>query len=913
MRIKCTFCGKMLLSQRGLQSHLRTCKPVSRGKRTIDKRSIPEVILLPSSSYNDLSHQNIDSNESSISLEDMDEEISDQWMEGPSDDVSSQMIDEGLCDKELYLTPKERIELKLLKFCEKIQAPLYAYDLLMETLGSCKITDKTFTAEFTRRSAMMEKLKKETGMKLCEPQSTTVKLESGKTVTVITCPFVPTLKSLLNDPRCMKDSNLTFPNNDPYSSPIETGKRDELHSGTWYRNTWNSKCTEKGDYILALYLFIDKTFTDVYGRLNFEPVQFTLSMFNRKTRNRYYAWRPMGYINDLKLIQDYEEDDRETNVNNQIPKLKISEVNIRDYHRILEVILKDFREVQERGKLKMNLHYRNNTYALKLIPVLGPIIGDTSGHDMLVGRYGGRTNVDRICRYCDCHYENSDDPEVDFQYTFEKDINGLYEENNNLSKTKLKEISYHYVKNAFHSIDKGSDERGIHGLCPVELLHCMRLGILKIAAECFAQLLTPSILEKFDKLLQIISKQLKHQSYRGMARTSFTGSIMNFKRKTADEWSGIIFLLTTGLITEAGKQIWRNLGLPDATKNAFIKIFEKCLVVEKWMQKEDGYMLGNLQRARIIMIEFMKEYKKTCSRQVGNKMKLVKFHMLLHIVDDIERIGSPQNTNGGPCEANFKPQKKESGRTQRRAAIFHEQMAKRIYEQNVINRAICEEERSVESEMSDRLVTGSKFQIKYNDSDMNYELIWNRPTQKKQIYEEAVIEFVHGIFFKNTTTSEIHCFTEHRINNVIFHGDCSYRGESEWYDWAQVLWNDPDDENNTITVLGQIKMFVDCRNHKFGQIKNVNGIDIAGEEIYAVISSLTWREPRDIGVSMIFQKGNLEIHNEEKTYYAVPIAALNGTALAINNIQDGTLDLMDDEVIIIKPCDEWGSMYDTMY
>ena len=42
--------------------------------------------------------------------------------------------------------------------------------------------------------------------------------------------------------------------------------------------------------------------------------------------------------------------------------------------------------------------------------------------------------------------------------------------------------------------------------------------------------------------------------------------------------------------------------------------------------------------------------------------------------------------------------------------------------------------------------------------------------------------------------NEIQCFTEHRVNDVIFQADCSYRGGDEWYDWAHVLWDNPEEE-----------------------------------------------------------------------------------------------------------------------
>jgi hypothetical protein len=41
-------------------------------------------------------------------------------------------------------------------------------------------------------------------------------------------------------------------------------------------------------------LYFDKIATDRHGHLSLEPVYFTLTMFNRKTRNQPQAWRPLG-------------------------------------------------------------------------------------------------------------------------------------------------------------------------------------------------------------------------------------------------------------------------------------------------------------------------------------------------------------------------------------------------------------------------------------------------------------------------------------------------------------------------------------------------------------------------------------------------------------------------------------------
>ena len=390
---------------------------------------------------------------------------------------------------------------------------------------------------------------------------------------------------------------------------------------------------------------------------------------------------------------------------------------------------------------------------------------------------------------------------------------------------------------------------------------------------------------------------------------------MNLKRKTVDEWTGILLLINASLLTGCGKQLWTSTGFGDGTKNAYIKIFEKCLILEKWLQKEDGYELDKMDTCKEILKLFMKEYKSTCRRRVGNNMKLVKFHMLLHIVDDIKRLGSPQNTNGGPCESNFKPQKKESIRTQRRSNIFHEQMATRIYEQQIIRRSISDGNHQLDTEniRSDKMVSGGRFKILYDEDNMQYVLNWNRPTSKGTIYGEELIEFVYSIFFQDKEDNEIQCFTEHKVNDVIFRADCSYRGGVEWYDWAHVLWNSPEDDDKSLSILGRIHVFVDCRRYVFRDIKHVNGIDIAGGDVYAVISSLTWKQPTRLGVSTLFFKGKLEKNEDKTTYYIVPASALDSTAVVICDIEKDTYESNDNEVIVMTTCDEWKYRFYDMY
>ena len=53
--------------------------------------------------------------------------------------------------------------------------------------------------------------------------------------------------------------------------------------------------------ILPLIWFIDASNIDNQGRVNIEPIQFTLGTFNEKTRNLSYSWRPLGFIHDSNV------------------------------------------------------------------------------------------------------------------------------------------------------------------------------------------------------------------------------------------------------------------------------------------------------------------------------------------------------------------------------------------------------------------------------------------------------------------------------------------------------------------------------------------------------------------------------------------------------------------------------------
>ena len=789
-------------------------------------------------------------------------------------------------------------EMDIFNFCHKIDAPLYAYDELMKILEKHDILGAITPGGVNNRFSLQNNIKnKYPFLKNTEPIIKMATMDDGSEIEVVTFDFLSMLTSLLNDDSCMNDDSLTFPNDNPYSHPIETGNRNEFHTGSWYRDCWKNRWKGTGDFVLGIIFFIDKTFTDVYGRLNLLPVQFTLTIFNHETRTRFHSWRPLGYVNDMRWVE--ERDDNH-------PTSLRTERNLRNIHNTLKVILDSLEEVQRMERINYDLVYRGNEYGLNLIPIVGPIIGDSEEHDVLVGRYGSYNRVQRICRYCDCSFFDSDNPYYAFTYTKQEDIKGMVENHSeHEGRIRLNEISYHHIKNAFHTLDFGGDERGLHGLCPAEILHCVRLGLFKMAVTCFYNNLQPRHRGDLDKVVNIIKMQFKHQSDRCVPRTSFKFVISDLTKITASEWIGIVLLLTNALLTKAGLKVWRASQNHDSVKNDFIKLFERLLILDEWLRKKDGFDVEELDSVRNKLLTFLVHYKRICKRREGNEMKILKYHLMVHVIDDIKRLGAPQNVNGGPCESNFIPQKREAKRTQKRSDTFTKQMAMRMHENLIFSHALNKKHNEDALNMKDGIdnnpVGGSKFEILRDDDTELPKVIWSKQRDLEKTFKKEIIAFVFRELAKNEQDT-VQCFTEHKVNKRIFRSDCSYRGNEEWFDWVSVIWKT--EEERMIEVFAKIHMFVDCRHKTYDPPLEINGIEIRGKQLYAVISSLKEENPVPKGVSKLFLQGNMYKEDNEIVYYVVPVETMNETALVIQDVEDG-LGLSTDTVLIMKPCDLW--------
>ena len=131
---------------------------------------------------------------------------------------------------------------------------------------------------------------------------------------------------------------------------------------------------------------------------------------------------------------------------------------------------------------------------------------------------------------------------------------------------------------------------------------------------------------------------------------------------------------------------------------------------------------------------------------------------------------------------------------QQRQNTFIQQIGHLLAESYCFKRAISEFGNSqyinVEDNTStdNREIGGSRFMIQKSETDNRYSEKWLTSVEKKVGYPQDVLKFVYDHLYHATNYPQVMCFTEHKRDGVIFHGDCEYRSGHEWYDWVVINW-----------------------------------------------------------------------------------------------------------------------------
>ncbi len=158
----------------------------------------------------------------------------------------------------------------------------------------------------------------------------------------------------------------------PFGPPTPTVETiRDVDTGHVYRSTYRELCTQPNNVLCPLIMYLDRICIDQHGRCSLEPPGYaaTLGIWNRSTRKKAEAWRPLGYIPNLYLLSKNEN------------KFRINSVTkLRMYHEILDAIIESVVRLQSKGGVPFYFDYKGKHYDVNLKVFLMVIIGYTEGH-----------------------------------------------------------------------------------------------------------------------------------------------------------------------------------------------------------------------------------------------------------------------------------------------------------------------------------------------------------------------------------------------------------------------------------------------------------------------------------------------------------------------------------------------------
>jgi hypothetical protein len=821
---------------------------------------------------------------------------------------------EGMIDSNKLI----QSQIDLLIILKQAKAPLYLFDQIWKwTKQSAQLYNINFASvENVSRSHCLKTVKNSFDMNEMEPIKKSIKLEgSNQVIDVIVHKFEHCLYSLLSDKILMDPSNLLFSvDQEPRNTQNNNNKNqmiNDIDSGSVFQNASKAFTNINNNELLCpIIFFIDKTHTDVQGRLCLEQIRFTLGIFNRETRNNPNAWRTLGYIADQAYI-----------------KTKNSFEKNQDYHHMIATILEDFILLQK-DLIEWDIHVNENvvkTFYLKLLVLF--IMGDTDGHDKLAGRYTSRNGIQKPCRCCNVQFEDTDDPEFDFVYNKHTLINVT---TSNASADTLQSLSIHGITNAWTNVQFCDQERGLYGaLCP-DILHCIKHGLYnyallalfdrKTAKDCTdldeitfsnRNVFTQNYSKHFDELTKRYGYLLSHQSDRELPRTHINTNYTTITRKNAHEMSGIILAILVVFTTDEGTNTLDEI-MAGIEAAKFIHLFELLLMLENFCSTPE-HRKADIKLFKEFTPYMLNTYKDILNRQTGCGCKFIKYHLPNHFADDMLRYGSMINFDTEIGESHHKTEAKyPSHNTQRRKSEFEFQTATRQIENFAINKAFMyltsNDEQDQISNDDDNAVFNRWYRYHYYpDLGLQQKIEKKKYVSCKWVdnnFQQQLLEVCQMVYRNGCIKGKLKFFTLHKRHSFLFRADPNYKDNECWYDWADVNWDDE-------IIPTKLLLFWDIETNSLKKPFKIGDITIKEPGQYVLCYSLkseTIMEPAHTQ-SILIQYGSLDLDKKGlPKLYIFHIDCIASTISAVPyKVSDNSA--IAKEWNFLRPKSEWYEIF----
>ena len=787
----------------------------------------------------------------------------------PDDDFEEHNFNLYMVDKDdnLLVNPDpavcsnaRRVEVTLLKILTELDAPLWAFPVIMDWAFDAYQTGYDFTPSQKTYQGQLQIISKWVGMAHMRPQVVDVTLPGKRLddiIPVTTFDFIGQFHSLLSDKELNTEANLVINTLDPFTqyTPPD-GLLKECLSGSWYRHAWSHmEQATQCDFMIPIILYIDKTQMSLSGKLSLFPVQMSLSIFTEETRRTARAWRPLGYIaNEDYFFSAAERDVNDANTKNE------------RFHTQLHEILRSFKEAQEPGALHgVSIQLGSASKLVNLYVPLHFIIGDVEGGDQLCSRWTYRgMQCRRLCRTCDVSTANAARTDLQCNRIRVADIQHLVA---TAGPDELKQMAQRPGYNALYTIDCGNDPFGVFSMIHTEGLHALEVGLIPYMLQILFEDIPNSRMHELDSLVKRLLKHPKQHGYSGFPRLLWQDGVTTITQLTGDMKVGKMFAIVVAALTREGETFFSEcLTGGVATWRKMVYVFQQILCYWTWLKRDTFWMATDdaactaaTQSIRLMMQQIQSLWPRT----EGLCWSLTKLHEQFHVPVDIHRNGNHKNVHTGPQEHNHIQVKDAAKKTQMNRKKLDLQTGWRIMELLVIQRAYdfiqtndpttqCHQEAT-----TDPTRMGSKGSYKFsfdpNDSDNNARVsfLWNNPKYAQHIpmYQTEIIALLFTSFFdlhatvdanSSRRTLTVPFYTEYERNKFVYRAHPQYRGEHPYYDWALVQW-----------VVGTDPV-TDAEIHETYPARILGFIRIPGGSINAIVHSVKEPSPSSDNAHGVF-------------------------------------------------------------
>lgn len=731
---------------------------------------------------------------------------------------------------------QEVLTIRLLHLMKDKHTPNNAFEPLMlwHLQASNKLREHQTLKDYPQfigRKTMIKRLINRYNFENKMPAQKVVKLPVSGTIVKVTCHDTKaSIQRLLTDPRINPKDYLFWdgiPTNPP---PENLDYIKDLNTGQAYLQTHAILITKEGQQLLPIIIYTDGTAVSHFHNMEIIQVKIALGIFTREARIQPHCWVPLGYIekvheqggrgraileeaNHLET-QDQPESDMDSEVEILVTE-GVGDKNDQDFHAMMAVILEDLVELQEHGLLwdhhdqVTGIRYQDVHY-LPFVPFLRV---DGKEADLCCAKYSQRSSAQQICRKCHIPLQNADDHMARYRLKTVDEIKKLIDR---ADLPGLQKLSQTYLRNAFYGVRFSlGNKQGIHGACPSELLHAFLLGTFKYLRDIFFEFIgsTSEGARLINALAKIYGKLFSRQSDRTMPGTAFSKGIQQGKLMAKD-YRGVLLIMLAIVRSTKGRNILKkNKIFKDAEETAlddWILLIELMLEWESYLNEPLMYVkhVKRLERKHRYIMYVM---RKVAQRTKGMGLKLLKFHTILHIWEDIIQFGVPLEYDTSANESMHKPAKQASKLTQRAADTFNFQTAQRLCEFDLLDLAIEEIENGrrlwdyfstfgpdsdsdTETQTQKPKSSTGETQIKVfwdKKKRPGFELLTRSGNKDRTQWNTDLLHFLLGLQDLIQTwdgNNSLQIFTCHRRDGQIFRGHPNYRGKGSWRDWVWVDW-----------------------------------------------------------------------------------------------------------------------------